>query len=122
MAGVKQTDRDLLDVGTAFSASGRQIATTIVLPSALPMIFSGLRIALGASLIGVVVVEMVVLITGLGGLIVLYANSFQTAELFVPILVIMVLSIALTKIAAAVQRRLTPWARVGVEELERVVD
>jgi NitT/TauT family transport system permease protein len=108
-AGVKNVDADLIDVGRVACASERQMMGTIVLPAALPFIFAGIRVALSQALVGVVVAEMTAIITGLGGMIIRFANFFQTANLFVPILAIMVASIGLTAFLKATERRLMPW-------------
>lgn len=116
MAGVKNVDRELLDVGHVACASERQMVTTIVLPAAMPFIFAGIRVALSQALVGVIVAEMTAIITGLGGMIIRFANFFQTANLFVPILAIMVVSVSLTTLLKWLERRLMPWDQRHVEE------
>lgn len=116
MAGVKNVDHELLDVGTAACASERQMVTTIVLPASLPFIFAGIRVALSQALVGVIVAEMTAIITGLGGMIIRFANFSQTANLFVPILAIMVVSVGLTSLLQWLERRLMPWDRRHVAE------
>ena len=116
MAGVKNVDRELIDVGRVACASERQMVTTIVLPAAMPFIFAGIRVALSQALVGVIVAEMTAIITGLGGMIIRFANFFQTANLFVPILAIMVVSITLTTLLKWLERRLMPWDHRHVEE------
>ncbi|HEX2222233.1 MAG TPA: ABC transporter permease [Candidatus Limnocylindria bacterium] len=116
MAGVKNVDPELLDVGRVAQASERQMMWTIVLPASLPFIFAGVRVALSQALVGVIVAEMTAIITGLGGMIIRFANFFQTAHLFVPILAIMVVSVALTELMKRLERRLTPWDRNRIEE------
>lgn len=116
MAGVKHVDRELLDLGRVACASERQVVTTIVLPAALPFIFAGVRIALSQALVGVIVAEMTAIITGLGGMIIRFANFFQTANLFVPILAIMAVSIGLTTLLKWLERRLAPWNHLHIEE------
>jgi len=116
MAGVKNVDRELLDVGRVACASERQMVMTVVLPAAMPFIFAGIRVALSQALVGVIVAEMTAIITGLGGMIIRFANFFQTANLFVPILAIMVVSVALTSLLKWLERRLMPWDRRHVEE------
>jgi ABC-type nitrate/sulfonate/bicarbonate transport system permease component len=110
MVGVKQVPADITDVGRVFCARERDALTTIVFPSALPYIFVGLRQALAQSLVMVVVAEMLVAITGLGGLMVTYGNFFHTASLFVPLLVIVATSLFLTWLIRWTGERLAPWA------------
>ena len=116
MAGVKNVDSELIDVGRVACASERQMVTSIVLPAAMPFIVAGIRVALSQALVGVIVAEMTAIITGLGGMIIRFANFFQTANLFVPILAIMVVSVGLTTLLKWLERRLMPWDKRHIEE------
>jgi NitT/TauT family transport system permease protein len=108
-AGVRDVRANLIDIGRAYSASEWQIFTKIVLPAAIPFIMAGIRLAVGLGVIGIIVAEFFTSLRGLGGLIVVYANHFQTAKMFVPLIVIAALSIALTQLVMLVERRLTAW-------------
>jgi ABC-type nitrate/sulfonate/bicarbonate transport system permease component len=83
--GVKGTPRALMDVARVYHLSERQIVRDIVLPNAVPVIWAGLRIALGKALIGMVVAELLVSIVGVGKLVSDYGQSFQTAYLLATI-------------------------------------
>jgi ABC-type nitrate/sulfonate/bicarbonate transport system permease component len=80
-----------------------------VLPSALPYIITGVRLAVGRGLVGVVVAEFYTSIAGLGYLIVSYANTFQTAKVFVPVVILMGLGVVLTAALQMLEVRLAPW-------------
>ncbi|MET0279128.1 MAG: ABC transporter permease [Pseudorhodoplanes sp.] len=108
-AGVRDVRSNLIDIGRAYSATDWQIFTKIVLPAAIPFIMAGIRLAVGLGVIGIIVAEFFTSLRGLGGLIVVYANQFQTAKMFVPLIVIAALSIALTQAVMLVERRLTRW-------------
>lgn len=107
--GVRGTDRDLVETATSFNATKWRTLWTVRLPASLPFIFAGISVALSLSLAGVVVAEMTATITGIGGLIVTYANFFQTANLFVPILTLMAGSVLLTVALAAIEKKSMPW-------------
>ena len=109
--GVRNVDRRLLEVAHSFRSSERQLWTDVVIPSALPYIAAGLRLAVGRALVGMVVAEFFTSITGIGYLIVRYSNAFQPDKLLVPIVVVMGLGILLTGIAGGVERRIAPWTR-----------
>ncbi|GAC1422354.1 MAG: hypothetical protein NVSMB6_23880 [Burkholderiaceae bacterium] len=81
----------------------------IVLPAVLPRIMAGPRLGIGKAVIAMVIAEFLTLISGLGGVIIAWANSFRTAEMFVPIIVITVLPVALTKAVSYVERKVAPW-------------
>ena len=111
MVGVRQVPAEYTEVGSTFCASSGQTMRTIVLPYALPFIFVGLRQAMLQSFVMVVVAEMLVAITGLGGLMIVYSNFFKTARLFVPLLLIMALSMLLTTLLRRLGERLAPWGK-----------
>jgi NitT/TauT family transport system permease protein len=108
-AGVKDVSADLVELGRAFCASERAMFTKFVLPASVPFIMSGLRLAVGRAIIGEVVAEFFTALTGLGSVIVHAANNFQTAKLFVPVVVLMLLSVAFTGLVRVLERRLAHW-------------
>jgi NitT/TauT family transport system permease protein len=114
--GVLQVDRRLLEVARSFRSSERQLWGDVIIPSALPYIAAGLRLAVGRALVGMVVAEFFTSITGVGYLIVRYSNSFQPDHLLVPIVLVMALGIVLTTITRALEKRLAPWSAQASRE------
>ncbi|MGD9902119.1 MAG: ABC transporter permease [Vicinamibacterales bacterium] len=108
-AGVRNVPHALIDVGTAFAANERQIFTKIILPAAVPYIMTGLRLGIGRAIIAMVVAEFFTAITGLGALIVKFGNQFDTASMFVPILVLMIMGIGLTALVRRAEDAFAPW-------------
>ena len=108
-AGVRAVPQSLIEVSTAFAASERQVFVKIILPSAVPYMMTGLRLAIGRAIIGMVVAEFFTAITGLGALIVKYGNRYDTASMFVPILVLMLLGILLTSLVRRAEEHFAPW-------------
>jgi NitT/TauT family transport system permease protein len=113
-SGIRDVRGSMLEVGHAYGASKSQIFFKIVLPAAIPFVMTGIRLAVGMGIIGIIVGEFFTAQTGLGGMIVTYANVFATAKLFVPIIVIGVMGVVLTQLVQSVERRLSRW-----RELER---
>lgn len=114
--GVKNVDPRLLEVARSFRSTEAQLWRDLVIPSALPFIVAGLRLAVGRGLVGLVIAEFYTSIAGLGYMIVKYANSFQTDKLFVPIVVLMVMGVVLMEVLKHLQARLAPWLRQSEEE------
>lgn len=112
IAGVKNVPRNLIDVGTAFDATEPEIFRKIILPSALPYMMTGLRLGIGRGLIGMVVAEFYTAINGLGAMIVKYGNQYDTASMFVPILVLMLLGVTLTIALRSLDKYFAPWRYV----------
>jgi ABC-type nitrate/sulfonate/bicarbonate transport system permease component len=107
--GVKNLSQSVIDVGAAFGANERQSFWMIVLPAALPFIMTGLRLAVGRGILAMIVAEFFTSISGLGGMIVKYGNFFQTAKMFVPIIVVSLLGVCAVEILKYVERKLAPW-------------
>jgi NitT/TauT family transport system permease protein len=109
IAGVKNVSPALIDVGNAFAAREHEVFIKIILPAALPYMMTGLRLGIGRGIIGMVVAEFFTAITGLGALIVKYGNQFDTASMFVPILVLMLLGVFLTTLVRKAEAWIAPW-------------
>ncbi len=113
--GVRSTDARLLEVARSFCSPEGRLWRDVVLPSAAPFIVAGVRLALGRGLVGMVVSEFYTTITGLGYMIVQYANTFRTDRLFVPIVVLMIMGVGLTGLLRSLERRIAPWHVPGQE-------
>jgi len=113
--GVRAVDRGLLEVARSFCSTERQLWRDLVIPSALPFIVAGIRLAIGRGLVGMVIAEFYTSITGLGYMIVRYANNFETAKLFVPIVTLALMGILLTEAVKQIEVRIAPWRRLREE-------
>jgi NitT/TauT family transport system permease protein len=107
--GVKNVDPKLIEVGRAFRCTERQLWANIVLPGALPFIVTGLRLAVGRGLIGMVLADLYTAISGIGYLIVRTASTYQVDKMFVPIMTLGLLGVTLTALLRFVEIRVAPW-------------
>ena len=107
--GVKSVDPKLIEVGRAFRCSERQLWTNIVLPAALPFIVTGLRLAVGRGLIGMVLADLYTAISGIGYLIVRTASTYQVDKMFVPIMTLGLLGVTLTALLRLCETYVAPW-------------
>ena len=107
--GVKNVERNLQEVARSFCSSESQLWRHLIIPSAVPFIVAGVRLAIGRGLVGMIVAEFYTSVTGLGYMIVRYANSLETDKLFVPIVMVMVLGVTLMSLAKWVEGRIAPW-------------
>jgi NitT/TauT family transport system permease protein len=108
--GVKQTPSNLLDVGRVYHLNRRQVIWQIALPNAVPSIFAGLRIGLGKALIGMMIAEMEVSITGLGALVVNYGDAFRTDYLLAGVFTASIVGVIAAALIELIRRWLFPWA------------
>lgn len=107
--GVTAVPRTLIEVGKSFVASDAVILRRIILPATLPYIMAGIRLAVGRAVVAMVIAEFFTSISGLGAIIINSANNFDTATMFVPIVVLMVLAVGLNGLIGLVERWVAPW-------------
>jgi NitT/TauT family transport system permease protein len=107
--GVTAVPKTLIEVGRSFVASDAVILRRIILPATLPYIMAGIRLAVGRAVVAMVIAEFFTSISGLGAIIINSANNFDTATMFVPIVVLMVLAIGLNSLIGVVERWVAPW-------------
>jgi NitT/TauT family transport system permease protein len=107
--GVKQVPKALIEVGKAFVASQQGIMRKIIIPATIPYIMTGLRLGIGKAIIAMIIAEFFSSISGLGGIIINAGNSFQTANMFVPVVILMLMGVGLTRLVGWVERKIAPW-------------
>jgi len=114
--GVKSVDPKLIEVGRAFRCSEGQLWTNIVLPASLPFIVTGLRLALGRGLIGMVLADLYTAISGIGYLIVRTASTYQVDKMFVPIVTLGLLGVTLTALLRLAEKYVAPWTAASQDD------
>jgi len=107
--GVTQVDPRLIETVRSFTASERQILTKVVLPSALPFIIAGMRLAIGRALVMVVVAEIYASNRGLGYLIFQAGGMYDTAQVFVGVGILAAAGVTLNALLRWLEHRLAPW-------------
>lgn len=107
--GVRNARRDLVEVATSFGADERQLARHVILPGSVPYIMAGLRIAMGRALVGVVVAEIFLDLTGLGGIIQTESAYFRTHRMLAAVLVIALLGTVLIGAFGWLEKRFAAW-------------
>ena len=115
-SGAKNVSAAMVEVARAYLAPPRQILFKVICPAALPFIMAGVRIAIGRALVGMIVAELFTAITGLGAMLSLYGNIFETAKMFVVIVVLAGLGVSLVRLTQALERKLATW-----KETERAI-
>jgi NitT/TauT family transport system permease protein len=107
--GVRQCDPGLVLAARDLGASSQQIVRRVLLPSAIPSIFAGIRLGLGVSIILVVAAEMVVGKVGLGARIYLSGQILETEQVFAVLIVLAALGIIVTKVQDFIDMKLGRW-------------
>lgn len=107
--GVRNARRDLIEVAVSFGAKEAQLARHVILPGAVPYIMAGLRIAMGRALVGVIVAEIFLDLTGLGGIIQTESAYFRTHRMLAAVLVVALLGTILIGAFGWIEKRFAPW-------------
>ncbi|MDQ0325552.1 NitT/TauT family transport system permease protein [Rhodopseudomonas julia] len=109
LSGVRNVEKSYLDIGKAFGAGRWMTFRRIIMPSAVPYIASGMRLAVSRGIIAMVIAEFLTSIAGLGGLIINYTNQFETAKAFVPVFLLAIIGNILTFAVKWLEERLGSW-------------
>jgi NitT/TauT family transport system permease protein len=107
--GVAAVPKTLIEVGKSFVAPDVVILRRIIFPATLPYIMAGIRLAVGRAVVAMVIAEFFTTISGLGAVIINSANNFDTATMFVPIIILMIMAIGLNSLIGLVERKVAPW-------------
>lgn len=108
-SAVQAIDRDLVRVASVYGASTQQLFRTIVVPSVLPAVMTGARLAVGLGLIGVIVGELSVSSSGVGHRMVQAASFFRTDLVLLLVVLVAATGAALSGMLQRLERWLMPW-------------
>lgn len=121
IAGFKSVDPDIMDLARSTGASKWMIFRKIRLPSALPSMFTGLKVAAALSATAAVVAEFVASDKGLGYLLLEFNGDLNTSMVFATIVVLSVVGLLLYYSVELIERLMIPW-HVSMQEEVRETD
>jgi NitT/TauT family transport system permease protein len=111
MVGVRDIDPVYLEAGRNYGAGRWQMLRHVIVPGAMPVIFAGLRLALGTALIVIIAIEFVRAKTGVGFLTFYYWEILAPEKMYAGLVVVMLLGVLLTAGLQWVERLIMPWRR-----------
>jgi ABC-type nitrate/sulfonate/bicarbonate transport system permease component len=115
--GVKTTPYNLLTAARSFGATEWLLFKTVVLPSTIPFILTGMRLGLGRAIVGVMVGELYAATAGIGFMITVAGATFQTDKVFVGVLIFALTGMIGMELLTRVERRFDKWRpKVGATE------
>ena len=109
LTGVRSTDPSLVEMARSFGAGEFALFGRVYLPSALPAVMLGLRLGVVQAVKGMVVGEMLISLVGLGERLIYYGNTFLIAELYAVIASVLLIALATSQLAQALDRALIRW-------------
>ncbi len=107
--GVRGLDRNLILLAKSYRASRWILWKEIVLPSLVPFVLSGLRIAISYAMVGGLIAEFFASSQGIGHLMVLYMSNFQVDAFFVCVVLVALFTTACTGAVRTVEKRVEAW-------------
>jgi NitT/TauT family transport system permease protein len=117
VSGVRSVDKKLIEVAYTFGARDLEVLRKVVIPAALPTIYTGMRVGMGIGWMCVVAAEMVAVKYGLGNLILEASNFLQTDRVFVGMITIGILGLVINVIFQLAGDRIFAWQK-GVSKGE----
>ncbi len=109
MKGVRTIDQSLIELARSFGANDAQVFTTLAIPSSAPYIMTGLHIAVGRGLVGVVIGELLAAQAGIGYMMSRASSSFQTDKVFVGLVLLTSFGYVLTEILKMIDKYFESW-------------
>lgn len=109
MAGMQTLDEQLVRCARSFGATDRQLFMTVALPSILPFLIAGMKLAVGRALVGVLVGELVASTAGVGHMMAIAGATFQTDKVFVGVILLAAVGWGLTALLQRLEDRLSQW-------------
>ena len=103
--GIKRTSQVHLWVGKTFGATNRQLLFKVAIPTALPMIFTGLRLALGSAWVALVAAELLAATKGLGYMIQMARMLGRPDVIIVGMLTIGAIGLLMNTVLEALQKK-----------------
>ena len=107
--GLKSVDPDMVSLMRTMGANRFQIFVKVQIPSALPFIFSGVKIAIAVSVIGAVIGEWSASSEGLGYLMIRSKSQFLTERVYAALAILSAMGIGLFIVAGLVEKLMIPW-------------
>ena len=111
--GVRSVDGTLVRASKMLGANDRQLFTTIVIPTTVPYIFSGLQVALGSAWATIVAAEMIRSSEGVGWLIVSGQEIGNMNQIMVGIIAIALTGLLITTLMRMLEKKMCEWTERG---------
>lgn len=109
VVGLRSVEVEMLYLGKSMGAGPRQIFWKIRLPTALPYVFAGFKVAITLAVVGAIIAEFIQADAGLGYALLQASSSMNTAMSFAVIIVLSVIGVLLFALVSLIGDRLTYW-------------
>jgi NitT/TauT family transport system permease protein len=107
--GLRSLDTEIIDLSRSMRASPLKLLWKVRLPNSLPSLFAGMKVAIGLSLVGVLVGEFVSAQRGLGFMILAAQGAFDMPRVFAAILILSLMGTLFFRAIEFIEGRIIPW-------------
>jgi NitT/TauT family transport system permease protein len=107
--GARSIKPELIEVARSYRSSESALWRDVLIPYTLPFTMTGVRLAIGRSLVGMIAAEFFLSSTGLGQMIMGASQNFDTATVFAAILVIGLIGVALMRLGLRIEAHFARW-------------
>ncbi len=114
--GIKGADKKLIELAYVLKKNRLETLFMIILPSALPSIFSGIRLGIGNAWACVVAAEMIAASSGVGFLVMFAREVSQSDVMMVGILLIGIFGLLIDSVLVMIQKRFLRWGALGTDK------
>jgi NitT/TauT family transport system permease protein len=108
-AGVKSTDSLLINVIRSYGGTEKDLYLKVILPSTMPYIIAGARLAIGRGLVGIIVGEFYAASEGIGFAITQAGDTYRLPDMFVGIIILSLIAVGLTELMRKLELTVAPW-------------
>ena len=109
MEGVKTVDNSLLKAARSFGAGRTRLFTSVVMPSTVPFIATGIRMGVSRGLIGLFIGELFTAATGIGYIISLSSKTFNSAQTYAMLFIFVFFCVAMVGLTQLLERKVSVW-------------
>jgi taurine transport system permease protein len=109
MEGVKTVDNSLLKAARSFGAGRTRLFTSVVMPSTVPFIATGIRMGVSRGLIGLFIGELFTAATGIGYIIALSSKTFNSAQTYAMLFIFVFFCVAMVGLTQLLERKVSVW-------------
>jgi ABC-type nitrate/sulfonate/bicarbonate transport system permease component len=109
VSGMRAVSPLLLSSARSMGASQMQVLRHIIFPTMVASVFTGLRLAMSLTLLGVILAELFVSSNGIGNYTQIFAETFKPAQLYALILVLAITAVVLNELVGLVESRFSRW-------------
>jgi ABC-type nitrate/sulfonate/bicarbonate transport system permease component len=109
--GARSIKPEMIEVARSFRSGEWALWRGVMVPYTLPFAMTGVRLAIGRCLVGMIAAEFFLSSNGLGQLIMGASQNFDTASVFAAILVICLIGVGLMRLGLVLENRFAQWRK-----------